>query len=280
MKLLLALIGLQCLTSAVLSANGGAEQVVTLRPRRAAPALPLERQAADDEENDEIIGGTAASISSFPSLGFMYVSLSSGGQGLCGGTLYRSRYVITAAHCLADGVSAIDVYFNSTSRTTLSSGTVYRYAVSYAVHESYDSYAMKNDIAIFALNSAVTTLPSTTIGTATAGATATIAGWGRTTTGGSSSPTLMRTTVGVLDNAACSSNYQFTQYYPMTSGQVCAAAPGRDTCQGDSGGPIYVGGVQVGVTSFGIGCADSRYPGVYTRLSEYKAWLDTLINYL
>ena len=49
--------------------------------------------------------------------------------------------------------------------------------------------------------------------------------------------------------------------------QLCASASGKDSCQGDSGGPLLIqqsassstGGaaefVQVGVVSFGVGCA-------------------------
>ena len=52
---------------------------------------------------------------------------------------------------------------------------------------------------------------------------------------------------------------------------LCAGSDGKDTCQGDSGGPIFVavdGGYRLlGVVSFGVGCADPDYPGVYTQLS-------------
>lgn len=46
----------------------------------------------------------------------------------------------------------------------------------------------------------------------------------------------------------------------------------------DSGGPIFTFDarnrpVQVGITSFGIGCAEKRSPGVYRRVSEYLNWL-------
>jgi len=68
----------------------------------------------------------------------------------------------------------------------------------------------------------------------------------------------------------------------MDEHQICAAVPegGKDSCQGDSGGPLVVrddkvtgGWFQVGVVSNGIGCALRGYPGVYTRVSAYAAWL-------
>jgi len=52
---------------------------------------------------------------------------------------------------------------------------------------------------------------------------------------------------------------------------VCAGRPAVDTCQGDSGGPLFtdVNGRfrQIGITSFGYGCASAGFPGVYTQLS-------------
>jgi secreted trypsin-like serine protease len=68
----------------------------------------------------------------------------------------------------------------------------------------------------------------------------------------------------------------------MDERQICAGVPegGKDSCQGDSGGPLVVrddkvtgGWFQVGVVSNGIGCALRGYPGVYTRVSAYGAWL-------
>jgi secreted trypsin-like serine protease len=57
-----------------------------------------------------------------------------------------------------------------------------------------------------------------------------------------------------------------------------------DTCQGDSGGPLMrfesaqKQWVLAGVTSFGLGCGDPRYSGVYTRASAYRKWLQLVIS--
>jgi trypsin len=56
----------------------------------------------------------------------------------------------------------------------------------------------------------------------------------------------------------------------ITNNMMCARDTDKDSCQGDSGGPLYdsENNVLVGVVSFGIGCADSNYPGVYARVSS------------
>ena len=54
---------------------------------------------------------------------------------------------------------------------------------------------------------------------------------------------------------------------------ICGGQSGIDTCQGDSGGPLVANINEkftlVGVTSFGLGCAQANSPGVYVRVSSF-----------
>ena len=62
----------------------------------------------------------------------------------------------------------------------------------------------------------------------------------------------------------------------ILASMMCAADPGQDSCQGDSGGPLYDSdsNTLVGVVSWGYGCADARYPGVYSRISnQWDDWI-------
>ncbi|MFX8466402.1 serine protease, partial [Acinetobacter baumannii] len=87
---------------------------------------------------------------------------------------------------------------------------------------------------------------------------------------------LKQVEVNMVSRDACNAASSYNG--GITGNMLCAAAPGKDTCQGDSGGPLFVsnragGVVQVGVTSFGTGCANPSFPGVYARVSQYNDWI-------
>ena len=76
--------------------------------------------------------------------------------------------------------------------------------------------------------------------------------------------------LAITADATCGAQYG-TGFDPAT--MVCAANPGKDTCQGDSGGPLVAAAGDgsfrlVGDTSFGVGCANPSFAGVYGRIAD------------
>lgn len=53
---------------------------------------------------------------------------------------------------------------------------------------------------------------------------------------------------------------------------------GKDACEGDSGSPLMdANGLQVGIVSWGGGCGVAALPGVYTRVSNYISWIESIL---
>jgi trypsin len=112
---------------------------------------------------------------------------------------------------------------------------------------------------------------------------ATVSGWGDVNpapTDGPSYPTeLQSVQVPLVPEALCGEDYAEIEQ-TITPSMICAgnSHPRTDSCYGDSGGPLVVDRdipadppadyVLVGLVDFGNGCAQSGYPGVYTRVGD------------
>lgn len=113
-------------------------------------------------------------------------------------------------------------------------------------------------------------------------------GYGHKEFAGQSSKILQKVTLSLFTNENCNSFYRDNSNLPkgITEGQICAGdiKGKRDTCQGDSGGPILsklIVGTKtvpyiIGITSFGSFCA-SGVPAVYTRVSDYRRWIERIV---
>eukprot|EP00521_Asterionellopsis_glacialis_P006687 CAMPEP_0195287614 /NCGR_PEP_ID=MMETSP0707-20130614/4599_1 /TAXON_ID=33640 /ORGANISM="Asterionellopsis glacialis, Strain CCMP134" /LENGTH=271 /DNA_ID=CAMNT_0040347381 /DNA_START=575 /DNA_END=1390 /DNA_ORIENTATION=+ len=91
---------------------------------------------------------------------------------------------------------------------------------------------------------------------------------------------LMETTLGTLDYWYCNDKDRYNgRVYPTT--MFCAGYQQgngfvRDTCFGDSGGPVLAASTeeQVGIVSWGVGCAKPQYPGVYVKVGRFYEWIE------
>jgi secreted trypsin-like serine protease len=235
---------------------------------QASPAAAAPVQG-DGVVSPNVVGGSRAAQGEFP---FM-VRLSMG----CGGALYSPTIVLTAAHCvnrtgtnttITATLGVVDL--NSTSKITRKSNYVYR-------APGYNGSG--KDWALIRLASPVTGLATLPIATTTAydSGTFTIAGWGAASEGGAQQRYLLKATVPFVSDATCNSAAMYNGEV-IPSDEICAGytAGGVDTCQGDSGGPMFRrdsanAWIQVGIVSWGDGCARPNKPGVYSQVSTFAA---------
>lgn len=105
------------------------------------------------------------------------------------------------------------------------------------------------------------------------------AGFGRTIPGGPISRRLLKVTVDVVSQVQC--RRQYRRIGPIYKNEhICAGVPmgGKDSCQGDSGGPLFGSDKSlVGIVSWGLGCAEKEFPGIYTRVSTYATFINEII---
>ncbi|KAJ8719352.1 hypothetical protein PYW08_011527 [Mythimna loreyi] len=240
-----------------------------------------------------IVGGTEAAAGSHPHMVAMTTGLSVRSL-VCGGSLITQRTVLTAAHCIIAVMSGGSL--TSTLRVTVGTNRWNSGGQTYALHRHIIHghnvpSIVKNDIGLLitstlvALNNQVRTVPITYafIG---GGVASTVAGWGRTSTGGPLSDTLLelRSTtltgndcVQRVQRAAVELNFRVPPVDPNL--EVCTYhSPGFGTCNGDSGSALRRSdnGQQFGIVSWGLGCARGA-PDVYVRLSSYQSWLNMFV---
>ncbi|XP_030839157.1 hyalin isoform X4 [Strongylocentrotus purpuratus] len=238
-----------------------------------------------NETVERIVGGEGSDLGEWPWIG----SLSRGATNhQCGATVISREWAITAAHC----VGAFDTI--TVGIISISNGnTSYQHTSSLEItsHPNFTSTSGGDDIAVLKLVDPIPAFSDflrpaclATVGDEINNyKTCFIAGWGDTTEGGSISNDLQQAVVGLIPDEYCGSAYRSFRADSM----ICAGyhAGGVDTCQGDSGGPLMCEGEDgrwhlVGITSFGDGCARPNKPGIYTRVSQFIDFINSVVTAL
>lgn len=228
--------------------------------------------------------------------------------GFCGGSYIGNGWVVTAAHCV-DGVEAQTIIVNVGGHDLEVDHDNVIPVAQIISHPAYDDVTIQNDVALLKLVSEPVGVTPVTLGTeaqlemATASdLPVTILGRGgqeALTENDSPAlavpvPKLFEAELSLVTNEQCAqalaayaqnSNPFATApsldevLYPET---FCAGRPegGIGACFGDSGGPLLLEDngsyFLMGLTSWGIGCAQPGLYDVYTRLPLYKQEIEAI----
>ncbi|XP_013925940.1 PREDICTED: cationic trypsin-3-like [Thamnophis sirtalis] len=235
----------------------------------AAVAFPI-----DDEDDDKIVGGYTCQKHSVP----YQVSLNFG-QHICGGSIINNEWIVSAAHCSR---SQFQVRLGEHSLTKDDGSEQHFDAVKIIPHPKYNPITLDNDIMLIklskpaSLNSRVSAirLPSSCPST---GEICLVSGWGNTLSNDVNFPDLLQClNIPILSQTECIGAYPGK----ITNNMFCAGylEGGKDSCQCDSGGPVVCNGELQGIVSWGRGCAQKGFPGVYTTVCNYISWIQDTIS--
>ncbi|MCA9195915.1 MAG: trypsin-like serine protease [Planctomycetales bacterium] len=236
---------------------------------------------ASDGRVLKIVGGGKADANQWPGI----VALTHLSEDhFCGGTLIAPDVVVTAAHCVeAETPDTMKVISGRYDLRT-NDGEVLP-VDSIFIHRNWNPVTNSGDIAILFLTEPSSSTPFDFVRTnqtslTAPGIMARTAGWGATEND-TSPPELYDVEVPIISNSVANQvNWLAGE---VSASMLAAGSTGKDSCQGDSGGPLVVLNdegdyVLAGITSWGIGCGEPNKPGVYTRVSSYASWIESVVE--
>ncbi|XP_066460973.1 duodenase-1-like [Eleutherodactylus coqui] len=233
----------------------------------------------------KIINGHEARANSRPYMALIIVKNSTH-QMICGGSLIKSNWVVTAAHCEVWSPSGYKIKVilgaHSSNENENENGRQIFNVTQYIKHPEYNNITLDNDIQLMKLprdaqigeKVGLLSLPKK-YGDVKANTTCETAGWGWT---GNNEPAgvLMEAKVQTINRTQCSERIDMKK---KVERKMCTTigSEGQNACVGDSGGPLICDGVFRGIVSYGSDpCNKANGVTVYTRLTkEYVQWINT-----
>ncbi|XP_015605959.1 transmembrane protease serine 9 [Cephus cinctus] len=243
----------------------------------------------------KIEGGHSVNYYKYPWYGEIFSSNNGTDEYFCGGNLITPNHILTAAHCIAD-IAETAVPKNANEKITLGTYDNCNISInkfrkvfsikSAVIHEDYDPGTLANDIGILVLNDPADNFRTVCLPKKNAllPASGTIIGFGQFGIDNKTKVCILQeATVNVYSYSECRHfKVPFNNF--DLPGDICAGNPegGVDSCSGDSGGPLLEERDNRftirGIVSFGIGCGDEGWPGVYTNVDYYLDWIYSKID--
>lgn len=226
----------------------------------------------------DVVGGLEAPQGKFP----WAVRLSVG----CGGALIAQRVVLTAGHCVGGTGSNTTIVVTAGASDLKSRRAQTARSEQVIRAEGFLDEIRGDDWAIVRLDKPLR-LPTLPLGQDPIGeGQFVVMGWGQTREDSIQQvDRLHYATVPTVPDQLCAVAYRKAGVTLVADEQLCAGSTKADTCQGDSGGPMIGRGrhqewVQVGIVSWGMGCARDGFPGVYTQLSTFRPAIKAAVRKL
>lgn len=218
----------------------------------------------------EVVGGAVAKTGEFP----WAVRLSMG----CGGALTAPQVVLTAGHCVGPTGPNQKITVTAGATDLKAREAVVARSVEVIRAPGFVTETRGDDWAVVKLDR-VLGLPTLDLVQDATGdqGEVTVMGWGLTREGSARQERRLHyATVPTVPDDTCATAYRAAKVSLVKEDSICAGRHGVDTCQGDSGGPMVRREpdgrwAQVGIVSWGLGCARDAYPGVYTQISKFRA---------
>ncbi|CAG0886008.1 unnamed protein product [Cyprideis torosa] len=214
---------------------------------------------------DKVVGGKPANVGSWPWAALLVYDDQLAIR--CGGLLIADGWILTAAHCVKNGIrpNLVRLGDHDLFRTDDIEHRTYP-VLRIIPHEDYGKPLRgDNDIALIEINQS------------------------QGYPGGQFSDVLQQVQLTVVPTDDCAAIFKRGNFGDVVDEhKLCAYEEGKDTCGGDSGGGLFLPRPTtpgeplkyyvIGIVAFGFRCAEVGFPGVYTRVTDYLDWINARID--
>ena len=218
----------------------------------------------------------------------------------CGASIINNKYILTAAHCVDQGVNPSDliIRIGFTYQDNLGSNLQSYTAKKIVIHPDYDNSTLDYDVAVIEIDGTfsfnnfaqpVELISEYNLFPENIGNTVRASGWGWTEFNNYVTNELRAVDVPIISNQSADQQLDISDpdHYELTERMISTGADGfnrKGPCHADSGGPLVYkqqgqNDILIGVISWGVpNCQGGpNSSSIYARLSQLVDWIHSEI---